>query len=619
MSLGICWSTAWAQIPTQFQPLEIPALRPIYGQLISSPTTPQTPLQSLQSPPKINRPQTNQRRSREGSEFSEYQFNDRPTDQFEEPTSRNLILGAGVELGNQTGAGLGSGNSSLPPLEDPNFNGFTPRRSLPEGNFENQTGGLGLYDSQVWGEPENGTSQSENSLEQLPPAINETQNDRDGRSDKIIQRFPNGKKRIVRTVAQDKNGNFTNHGPWEAFDQKGNSVAAGVFTRGVLNGQWRRQHSKTEGGLFATKPFNQYQGPYLSVANFKSGKLNGQWTIYDRFRSKIFEITYVKGVRNGTATWWHPNRAKMREATFKDGLLDGEILGWDDAEKVTRREKYVEGRRISRHVTFYRPERPKQEEHFLDSKLEPAGEDSWWDAKPTPYLPRGSKVKNGGAAQWYENGQLKHQGQFKEGEPVGRFVWWHANGNKSTQGVYVDGKKARIWTWWHENGMKKTEGTYQDNQPAGIWRAWHNDGSLRNEVDFSTSESDQESTASEPPTEKPTQQLGASQSVIEPQPGSALPEIGDIEELPEELPQPIEQSPEETFSEPPIKQNVEQGPEEQFNLPRNDLFRPPSNTEPSKPDGQPASDPLGGSLFQSPRSRDFTTEKTENPPTFLNR
>ena len=423
----ICPLVATAQ--NQFRDPDIPPLRSLGGKLISAPTKPRTTLQALVQDDR-------QQPTADDSGSQEYQFRETTAGQFQEITNQNSLRGTGQSSGAQLGGQIRPWEQDLngadPPAdEDPNFNGFTPRRSNTSGSFEDEETGstFDSWDFEAAIENRFRDDSSSDSLEQLPPAINEVRSDDDPRTDKITQRYPNGNKRIVRSVAQDENGNFSNHGPWEAFDVKGNSLAAGVFKRGVMQGQWRRQHTKAEGGLFATKPFNLFEGPYLSVASFKDGKLNGLWTIYDRYRSKIFEITYVEGVRNGTATWWHPNRAKMREANFKDGLLHGMILGWDNAEKPTQREEYIEGRRIVRNVTFYRPKRPKQEEYFLDSKLEPEGKDNWWDAKPTPFLPRGSKVKNGGAAQWYENGQLKHQGQFKEGEAVGRFVWWHANGN----------------------------------------------------------------------------------------------------------------------------------------------------------------------------------------------
>lgn len=450
---------------------------------------------------------------------------------------QSVIVPEGFRTQDLPGIGSNAPGNSIVPLGS-NFNGFTPSGSSESGSnwdqSETEAARRGLQDYLNGNATGSEEVQNAEAMEQLPEEMQEgdfsSGSASAGSIETIVQRFPNGKKRIVREVGQDDDGNFANHGRWEAFDQAGNSIAAGLFNRGIMQGQWRRQHNKSEGGLFATKPFNLYQGPFLSVANFKDGELEGLWTIYDQFRTKVFEISYKAGVREGTATWWYPNRAKMREAKFKNGLLNGFILGWDEAEKPTRKEEYIEGRRIVRNTTFYRPNQPKQEEYFLDSKLEPEGKDDWWKAQPTGYLERGSKVRNGGTAQWYQNGQLKKQGQFKDDEPVGRFIWWHQNGNKQIQGLYVDGQKNRTWTWWHANGMKKIEGDYKNNKPIGIWRAWHEDGSLRKEERFFGDEpipgSKTTPTESDPDPETPSEP-DSTQSVID----SAQP----IEELPEPM------------------------------------------------------------------------------------
>jgi antitoxin component YwqK of YwqJK toxin-antitoxin module len=236
------------------------------------------------------------------------------------------------------------------------------------------------------------------------------------------------------------------------------------------------------------------------------------WTIYDQYQTKIFEVPYKKGVRDGTATWFYPNQAKMREVTFKQGLIDGEIIDFDEAEKVVKRRLFADGRPIVRNTTFYRPSVKKTEEYFLGKKLEPEDADDWWEAKPTPYLATGSETQNGAAMAWYENGQPKKRGQFKDGKPVGQFTWWHANGSKQSEGFYIDGQKSRRWTWWYENGMKQVEGIFQDDQPIAIWRAWHADGELRKEKDYSdesettaveTSADPSETSDKQPVTENP--------------------------------------------------------------------------------------------------------------------
>ena len=380
--------------------------------------------------------------------------------------------------------------------------------------------------------------------EELPPALTEQKDMNTEGLEEIRQNFPDGTPQIIRYVAQDEQGNYYNEGPWRVFNQANPQeiVASGKYRQGRMHGQWRRQHDAGSGGLFATKPFDLYKGPFLSVATFYNGKLDGVWSIYDAYQRNIFEITYKDGVRDGTAIWWFPNRTKMREATFKNGLLHGEILAWDESEKLIRREEFVEGRRVVRNTTFYRGKQKQTEDYFLDAQLIPEGEDDWWQAKPTPYLPRGSKVQNGPSTKWYENNQPKEKGQFKDGLQVGQFTWWHANGNKQIEGFYVDGKKNRLWTWWYENGMKQYEGVYKDDQPVGRWRSWHADGQLRKEEDFSLEPKsapreiisepiDPESSNPNPSLKPPTETLPVPDNLKPPKPGETILEGNGVEGL----------------------------------------------------------------------------------------
>ena len=376
-------------------------------------------------------------------------------------------------------------------------------------------------------------------MEPMPPPLSVIENNaRSEGLEVVVQRYANGRPRIIRHVDQDPEGNYYNHGPWEVRSESGKTVAKGAYSKGMMDGQWSREHSADSSGLFKTRPFNLFQGPYHSVAVFKEGKLNGLWTISDRNGSKIFEIEYKEGVRHGIATWFLPQQGKMREATFKDGLIDGEIVEYGEYDKVVKRDQYVEGRKIVRNTSFYRPKVKRSEEYFLSAKLEPEDEDNWWEAKPTPFLSRGSETQHGSSMAWYENGQPKKRGQFEQGIPIGQFTWWHANGNKQIEGYYAEGQRSRPWTWWHENGFKQFEGTFEDDKPVGLWRSWFDDGQLRTEKDYSDStdasendqgvkaqESGEESSSQEPDSESQTNpEETTPRSIVDPTPTDSNPD-----------------------------------------------------------------------------------------------
>ena len=358
-------------------------------------------------------------------------------------------------------------------------------------NYLDRVGGLNQGIGADRPDARSRTGQDEiETLETLPPELSGMPDQTTGQGhEEILQYYPDGKLRIRRFVKQDTDGNYVKDGPWIYYDRNKRVVAAGRYRDGIMHGQWRRLHNGDEGGLFATKPFNLYQGgQFESIANFDRGQLDGAWTIKDQFRRTVFEINYVKGQRHGQASWWYPNGAKMRSAMFKEGLLDGAITEWDEGERPLNSHQYVAGRRVIRNTTFYRPQVPKTENHFLDEKMEPEGDDNWWDAKPTKYVSTGLKIQNGPSLEWFPNGQRKKRGAYKNDSPIGLFTWWHENGNKQIEGGYKDGLKAGRWTWWHENGMKSIEGTYDDDQPIGVWRAWYSDGQLRKEETFSLGE-----------------------------------------------------------------------------------------------------------------------------------
>lgn len=321
-------------------------------------------------------------------------------------------------------------------------------------------------------------------IEGLEEFENETSEESAG-PEVIRQRYPDGKTQVLREVAQDREGNYFNHGDWKLFNRQGQVLAEGRFQNGLMNGVWQRWHPTGSSGIFSTPPFNKFQGPFLSRATFSDGNLDGVWSVMDHYERKVFDIPYTNGQRNGEATWWYPSSMKMREVTFKDGLIDGTIREWNEQNRLVRQDEYIEGKKIVRQTTFYRPKQKQSENIFLDQQLEPAGSDDWWNARPASFNPTGQKLQHGPAYAWYENGQPKMKGQYKDNVRVGLFTWWHPNGQKQLSGNYDElGNKVGKWSWWHSNGIRAIQGQYANDEPSGVWRWWNEDGQVTNEEDM---------------------------------------------------------------------------------------------------------------------------------------
>ena len=59
--------------------------------------------------------------------------------------------------------------------------------------------------------------------------------------------------------------------------------------------------------------------------------------------------------------------------------------------------------------------------------------------------------KNGIHTEFYENGEKKFEGTFKNGKKDGLFTWWYENGKKEYEGTYSDGRKLSVEEW-NEDG-----------------------------------------------------------------------------------------------------------------------------------------------------------------------
>ena len=320
-------------------------------------------------------------------------------------------------------------------------------------------------------------------------AIERANQNFDSKAHEIVrERYPDGSIKIVRTIAQDAEGNYYNDGGWLMYDRQQRPIASGTYVRGAMEGDWERVHEPGSGELFLQSPFNLYSGPYLSRANFVRNKIDGVWTISDKSGKLIFSITYKDGVRNGLASWFYPGGKKMREATFKEGVPHGIVLQWDRQGKMQRREQFVDGRKVIRKKSNYSNQTLASERVFRDRKLSPLGSDNWWAAKPATFERDGEEVQYGPVAEWYPNRQPKMTGRYVDGQRDGLFTWWHPSHNKKAEGNFSKGKRVGLWRYWHESGMKRSEGRFEDDQPDGLWREWNEDGRVVDERDMDAKE-----------------------------------------------------------------------------------------------------------------------------------
>lgn len=304
-------------------------------------------------------------------------------------------------------------------------------------------------------------------------------------SEVIEERYPDGSLKVAREVIQDAAGNYMNHGAWKMFNQRGALVAEGQFYEDKRHGVWNRWYQAGEIPLLKTKPFSDFQAPFISQGIFDSGDLHGAWLFYDAKHRKICEIRFTHGERDGVATWYHPNGRKMREIKYDKGVVDGLVQEWAPDGTLVLSDKYDKGRRHMTQTVHYGGDAKKFTGQFLEPELQAKTLDDWWNGRMAVYTSSGKPIKHGSYTSWHPNGQLRMRGEYKYDMPIGTFSWWYPNGQKSLEGTYEEGKQEGEWNWWHENGQPSIRGYFTAGNPSGKWTWWNKEGKVAQSGDFS--------------------------------------------------------------------------------------------------------------------------------------
>ena len=129
-----------------------------------------------------------------------------------------------------------------------------------------------------------------------------------------------------------------------------------------------------------------------------------------------------------------------------------------------------------KYLNFFENGQKKLEGSYKDGKLD--GLEVAWHENGKKMGE--SKFKDGMdvlRAEYYENGQKAHEITFKDGKMILEMRWYE-NGNKLGEGHYKDGQANDLWARWHENGKKASEAYHSKGGKLveGSEKFWNNKG-----------------------------------------------------------------------------------------------------------------------------------------------
>jgi antitoxin component YwqK of YwqJK toxin-antitoxin module len=283
---------------------------------------------------------------------------------------------------------------------------------------------------------------------------------------KVIQeRYPNGGLHIEREVTVDADGSVMDDGCWRKWNPAGKLIVEGNYAKGKRVGAWSRWLGRDEAELLFTAPFDQFEPPFVSRADFIDGQMDGQWTISDAHGQLCSLVVLKNGKRHGPATLRLPDGRIFREVHFTNGLPSGDLreIGHDGQLRTTA--TYDDGRQLVNNVTHFPGSENKHiEATFMTALVSQRSPDDYAELRFAQYAVRRKFARHGTWRSWYTNGQLQCEGNFASDRESGRFTWWHANGTLAAEGCVVDGRPEGSWTWWFANGQKAAEAQFTQGQ-----------------------------------------------------------------------------------------------------------------------------------------------------------
>ena len=106
-------------------------------------------------------------------------------------------------------------------------------------------------------------------------------------------------------------------------------------------------------------------------------------------------------------------------------------------------------------------------------------------SEENPIIFHNDKLCNGIIYTNYENGQLKGEGKYQNGNKIGEHKSWYENGELKSLDILIDGKKSGICRIWYENGQLMFEGQYKDGEMDGLFITYSEMGEKISEFSIS--------------------------------------------------------------------------------------------------------------------------------------
>ena len=342
---------------------------------------------------------------------------------------------------------------------------------------------------------------------------------RDGKPDGYWKSF----YRNGNLKAEGDRNNYELSGPWLFYNEDGVKTVEISYEGGLKNGL---QKTFREGQVVKEEPFvnDKIQGFtrlfYLSGAlkeeiPFVDGREKGEGYVYEEDGRIVTLHTYKAGVltrrqsinrfdetglQQGVWMKFHKNRQISEEGPYVNGLKHGYWKFYQPNGNLKRVEKWVMGE-LQQDAAEVAKIEIRREIDPNTGKLSFKG--AYRNGKPEgvhrKYDNEGnvieSRIYNQGVLlfegivdeegrrqgpwkEYYETGELKSEGSYKDNLKIGKWNYYFRNGDIEQTGSYQRGLTNGVWTWYYTNGEVWREEEYLLGMEEGLSTEYSDSGTV---------------------------------------------------------------------------------------------------------------------------------------------
>ena len=226
------------------------------------------------------------------------------------------------------------------------------------------------------------------------------------------------------------------------------------------------------------------------LGKFSQGKVNaegsreGQWKYYNEKKELTQEGQYINGKEEGL--WKKYSKGNLiREENYKNGKLEG--IAKDYSLKTHQVYKEMEYKNGVREGFFrdYWDNGNIKEEGILDKHFKKQG--IWKEYNSNGELNKESNYIDGkarGIQKIYRDNNIEVWDQVKSGHRANVTLYDLKYNKLNVVESIVNTEKNGKYKEYYENGNLKIEGQYQNGNMKGIWKEYHKNEKLKKEVNY---------------------------------------------------------------------------------------------------------------------------------------